>query len=309
MEPKTDALLSLAKGGRPPRHLEVPNFAAIAWSLWLASRAYASLGQQANLPMLNVIVYLFQSMLKIMTVKGVTDQKYLNSDSEAFVGFLWARLNFIGLDRALYEACPLQPPQEEVGLVAEGDQYVVYCIVRTLMQMQDHDLKDRPADHFTVDGFGRGPFHEANAGGGIKKALYMLDGSSDRLLYSTSKMKNIWKRYKNISHLLYACEAVGVRISALSLVRFEKMDDKFSVLLGEILATCSKVSKRLVSLDPVGSSKTIRVFQTHPFIPNMSWFFSNPTCRALIKGSSASIYSEFTQTESDYYKKYKSAEQ
>ena len=250
----TRRVSSLASGGRPLRRLEVPNFAAIAWSLWLASQAYTSLDQSAQFPILNVVVYLFKSMMKIMSLDGVTNWNYVNSDSERFIGILWARLSFIGLDEALYKAHPLASVKDDVNLVPEGDQFVVYCIVRTLMQMQDYGIKGR-SDDFPSNQFGRNRFLEENAGGGINKALYMLSKNPDRRLYSKARMKKAWIKNKDLVHLLYACEASNIKINALPKARFESMDEKLSCKIGEILSTCNLVARRLDSLDPVGTNR------------------------------------------------------
>ena len=301
MGAEKDLFSTLDSGGHPRIALEVQNFAAVAWSLWLASRAHSSMGKTVQLPMLDVFVYLFRELNERMSFNGVRDPNYRNSESESLLGILWTKLSGYGIEKALHESTPLHSRNGTFQHIIEEDQKTIFDLVRLLFLMQDNH---KNAGFYVPATVGCWP---AMAGGGIRKAIHILSGTNSR--FPKRVLKKTWDLYKPLAHLLYSCQAAKVSINSLSTCRFESIDPVINPNLGRLLKTISSSSVRLRNVEPPGSSKKNAVMDLFLFEPRRCVFYRNTLLKNVAFNGEEIPYSPMSPEETIFSSDYNSAEQ
>ena len=297
---QSDAFANLGRGGQPARGNDIPELEAVAWSLWLASQACSSLKQPECLPMLDVFTYLFLELKRKITSEGAIRPSFRGSNAEELYGRLWARLSFAGFDQALYSSSPMPDLPLKAELVSRRDQYIIYGIVKVLRGMLDYDVKKTNRED---------AFDLRNLGGGAKKAIHIFS-ATDRSNFNNrtkDQLLKIWKRYRSISHVLYACEAAEIQLTSLLSVRLNSCSIGQQEKIAHVVNISSITATWLTDLRPIGSSNTSKVVSIQLSNSRRSFFYEVNCCRNFISDLKPSSYSSLSEAEIRAYEDYNSA--
>ena len=295
-----DGFAHLGKGGRPARGNDIPDLEAVAWSLWLASQACSRLNQPERLPILDVLTHLFFEINNRITSKGAIRPSYRGSNAEELYGRLWSRLSFVGFDQALYNSSPMPNLEPSAELVSKQDQYIVHRIVQVLRGTLDYDAEktDRRDD-----------FDFTNLGGGAKTAVHILDETDTSINRSKYQMLKIWRKYKSICHMLYACEIAEMRLTNLLNVRFGTLSTDERIKIAQVVNMSTSTANWLTDFHPVGSSDTNRVIGTTLPNPARSFFYEIECCRNFVSDLPTVPYASLSKAEKKAYREYDSADE